>query len=412
MFDTIKIDNGPTLYLYNDTRRHSTFFKIVTKFGGMQKDFISDGFEYHLQDGVAHILEHYVVENNEVGNFLNILGDKQMYTNASTDNYTTRYFFEAVEGYLDGIKIILDGLYSVKFTKEKLEKLKNPIYQEIRGKMNNKFYHANIAEVSNLFYGTNFKSIGGTLDEVKNTTIDDIRVCYETFYQPTNQVIFIGGKFDKEEVVNYIKDFYKKLKFKKREFSLIDDNEKDEVVKVEEKVVFPTEQDYANISYKINLDKYSGRERLDYDFYLTFFFQMFFGITSRLYKELVDDKIITGGINYNSYLFDNYLIISIGTYTDYSDVFIKKVQDTIKKMDDFKEELFELNKKTIIVGLILREENIIHSLFPFIDNVLYYDYPHMDKVSDIENMKYKNFVNSMKSLNFNNYTITKIVNKE
>ena len=58
MIDTIKIDNGPTLYLYNDKRRHSTFFEIVTKYGGMNKDFISNNKEYHMQDGVAHILEH------------------------------------------------------------------------------------------------------------------------------------------------------------------------------------------------------------------------------------------------------------------------------------------------------------------------------------------------------------------
>ena len=412
MIDTIKIDNGPTLYLYNDSRRHSTFFKIVTKFGGMHKDFISNKKEYHLQDGVAHILEHYVVENNEVGNFLNILGDKQMYTNASTDNYTTRYYFEAVEGYLEGIKTILNGIYSVQFTEEKLEKLKNPIYQEIRSKMNSKFYHANIAEIGNLFYGTTFKSIGGTLDEVKNTTVEDIKLCYETFYQPSNQVIFIGGNFDKDEVIKYIKDFYKKLDFKRIDFSLINNSEKDEVVKDNEIVVFPTEQDFANISYKINLDKYTNRERLDYDFYLLFFFQMFFGITSKLYKELVDEKIITGGISHCNYLFDNYLIISIGTYTDYSDVFINKVKDTIENLNEFNEELFELNKKNMIVGLILREENIMNTLMPFVDNVLYYDYPYMDKISDIENMKYDKFVDYMKDLNFNNYTITKIVNEK
>ena len=412
MIDSIKIDNGPTLYLYKDSRRHSTFFEIVTKYGGMHKDFISNGIEYHIQDGVAHILEHYVVENNSVGNFLNILGDKQMYTNASTDNYTTRYFFEAVEDYLFGIKTILDGIYSVKFTTEKLEKLKNPIYQEIRGKMNNKFYHANIKEIGNMFYGTSFKSVGGTLDDVANTSIDDIKICYDTFYQPSNQIIFIGGNFDKEEVINLIKDFYKKLDIKKIDFSLIDNNEKDTVVKDNDILEFPTEQDYANISYKINMSGYSNRKRLDYDFYLSFFFQMFFGITSKIYKELVKSKIITGAISYGSTLFDKYLIVSIGTYTDYSDIFIERVQDTIKKLDEFDKELFELYKNNMIVGLILREENIINTLFPFVDNVLYYDYPYMDKISDIENMKFDDFVNSIKDLDFNNYSITKIVNKK
>ena len=411
MIKTITIKNGPTLYLYKDNKRHSVFFEIVTKFGGITKDFISNNKEYHIQDGVAHILEHYVVENNNIGNFLDILGNRQMYTNASTDNYTTRYFFEAVEDYKYGIKTILDGIYSVKFKKEKLEKLKNPIYQEIRSKMNNKFYHANILEVGNLFHSSTFRSVGGTLDEVKNTTINDIKVCYETFYQPSNQVIFIGGNFDTDEVIDLITDFYNKLSFKRVDFSLIEGNEKDSVVKERDVLEFPTEQDFHNISYKINMSKYSNRKRLDYDFYLLFFFQMFFGVTSRLYKELVKDKIITGGISTSSTLFDKFLVISIGTYTDDGDIFINKVMETIKKLDDFNEEVFELYKKNIIVSLILREENIIHTLFPFIDNVLYYDYPYIDKISDIENMTYSEFIKDIKDLDFNNYSITSIINK-
>ena len=60
--DTVKLDNGLTIYFYVDKRRHSTFFQHITLFGGKTKDFIYDGDEYHLQDGIAHILEHYVVD--------------------------------------------------------------------------------------------------------------------------------------------------------------------------------------------------------------------------------------------------------------------------------------------------------------------------------------------------------------
>ena len=89
-----------------------------------------------------------------------------------------------------------------------------------------------------------------------------------------------------------------------------------------------------------------------------------------------------------------------------------KVTKTINELDSFNEELFDLNINNTIVSLILREENIIHTLFPFVDNVLYYDYPYMDKISDIENMNYNEFVKSMKELDFSNYTITRVVNKK
>ena len=172
--ENIKLDNGLNIYLYNDMRRHSTFFQFTTKCGGTYKDFIFDGKEYHLQDGVAHILEHYIVECNKVGNFLDMLGEKQMSTNASTSPTSTGYYFETVENVLYGIKTMLEGINSVIFDKDKLEKLKNPIYQEIRGKKDNRFYHLNRLRMENLFNNIKYRDVGGLVEDVQNTTIDDI----------------------------------------------------------------------------------------------------------------------------------------------------------------------------------------------------------------------------------------------
>jgi len=108
--ETIKLDNGLTIYLYNDQRRHSTFFQFITFFGGVTKDFKFRGSEYHFQDGIAHILEHYVVECNDQGNFLKELGKRQMNTNASTHCNMTRFYFDAVEDVNFGIQTMLNGI--------------------------------------------------------------------------------------------------------------------------------------------------------------------------------------------------------------------------------------------------------------------------------------------------------------
>ena len=197
----VVLENGLTIYLYNDKRRHSTFFQFVNLCGGITKDFVVDGKEYHMQDGVAHILEHYVVECNDKGNFLEILGERQMNTNASTHLNMTDFYFETVEDVNFGIKTLLNGIYNITFKKDKLEKLKNPIFQEIRGKSDNKFYHLNRQCNDNLFNKTKFRDIGGTLEEVEKTTIDDLRVFYEAFYQPSNQFIVIAGNFNKKELL-------------------------------------------------------------------------------------------------------------------------------------------------------------------------------------------------------------------
>ena len=90
--ETITLDNGLNIYLYNDLKKHSTFFQITTFCGGINKHFIYNNKKYHIKDGVHHILEHYIVECNDEGNFLDKLGDFQMTTNASTSINNTSYY--------------------------------------------------------------------------------------------------------------------------------------------------------------------------------------------------------------------------------------------------------------------------------------------------------------------------------
>ena len=48
--ETIKLDNGLTIYLYSDKRRHSTLFQHVTLFGGKTKDFIFEGYAEAIKE--------------------------------------------------------------------------------------------------------------------------------------------------------------------------------------------------------------------------------------------------------------------------------------------------------------------------------------------------------------------------
>ena len=282
--ETIKLDNGLTIYLYSDKRRHSTLFQHVTLFGGKTKDFLVDGKEYHIQDGVAHILEHYVVEENARGNFLKLLGEKQMATNASTYYNMTKYYFEAIEDVEFGIETMIRGIYAPVFNEERLEKIKKPILQEIKGRMDNKFYHSNQMTLNNCLENIKVRSIGGTLKEVSNTTLEDVMTCYKAFYQPSNQLIVVGGNFDKDEMLNLIKDFYDSIDIPEHDVKLIEMNEDDKVRNSYEEILFPTGQEYVEIAYKFNLSKYSPEQQLKTDFYLAYFYKMFFGLTSPLYN--------------------------------------------------------------------------------------------------------------------------------
>ena len=410
--ETIKLDNGLTIYLYEDSRRHSTFFQFVTKFGGKYREFYSNGEKHEIKDGVAHILEHYIVEHNKYGNFLKILGEAQMNTNASTNINMTSYYFEAVENVKFGVETLLKGIYNVVFNDDYLNKIKEPIYQEIRGRMNNKFYHSNIESFNNLFNNIKFRNVGGSLEDVANTTLEDIMTCYNTFYQPSNQFIIIAGNFNKDEIISYIVEFYNNLDIKNIDFKICNSGEVDSVNKKESIVYYPTASDYIDISYKINLNKYNNREKLNLDFYLNYFCKMYFGITSPIYKRLVDNKIISGGIGFSHSIIDNYLVLSIGCYVNNADEFINCITKSIKELDYFNEEYFDLDKKRTFLDILLRDESLFNTIFPFIDNVVNFDYPFLDTVEDVNNFSFEEFVDVIKNIDFNNYSIVRIENKK
>ena len=410
--EEILFENGLRIYLYQDKRRHSTLFQHVTLFGGLTKDFSIDGEEYHLVDGVAHILEHYVVECNEEGNFIKELGEMQMNTNASTHLNMTRFYFDTVENVEVGILKMLNGLYHVHFDEEKLEKLKNPIYQEIRGRSNSKFFHGNIKMMENLFQCYTFRNISGSIEDVSSVDVKLLETCYRGFYQPNNQIIFIAGNFDKEKVVTLIKDFFKDLCLPKHEVKLLPVKENERVAKKEDIVYFSTPEDYVEISFKINISNYSPVERLNIAYFIVNFLQNYFGITSSLYQEFVKEKVITTTIRCSNSILYDYLIVSIGGYTSKKDIFVKGILDKIQKMDAFDQEFFELEKKNVIMDLILRDENIISMMMPFVNNVVDFHYPYLDTVEELEKLTYQDYISSIKKIDWSNYTIITIKDRK
>ncbi len=407
--ETIVLKNGLTLYLYQDPRRHSTFFELSTNCGGMTKHFIYDDQEYHLPDGVAHLLEHYVVECNDNGNFLEKLGQKQMSTNASTSPFVTNFYFEAVEDVLYGIRTMLDGIYHVTFDEEKMNKIKKPIYQEVRGKFDNKFYQANRHRIPHLFNHIDFIDVGGTLEEVKSVTIQELEAFYHAFYQPKNQFLVIAGNFSKEEVLKEIEDFYDSLNIDFKETKLIPYEETVDIVKEKGSITFPTPLDYVEITFKIDISSYSPSRLLDLDFYLKSFYSSSFGTTSPLYKQLVDEKVIHDGIRCADLLIDHFLLISIGAYTTNKKRFKDSIFQEIQGLEHLDEEKFEIDKKNSIVQMILREENIFRVIMPFINNVVYFHYPYMDKIEDIEKLTYSDYVDMIHSLDFSRFTYFEIL---
>ncbi len=137
--------------------------------------------------------------------------------------------------------------------------------------------------------------------------------------------------------------------------------------------------------------------------------EMTTSVSSPLYKKVIKDKIITGSITKSKKQLENYLLLSIGSYTDKKDELVNSIIEEFKN-PTLDKELFEIDKKNTILEIILREENLSYMIIPLIGNIVDFNYPYPDTIEDIEKFSFEEFKKLIQSLDFTNYTITTIKN--
>ena len=401
------LDNGLTVYFYNDNTKHTVHAELITKYGGKNKDFIFEGKEYHTSDGIAHLIEHFICEHGQAGNFISLTGENLIYSNALTYLNKTCYFVDGIENVKEALKIMLTNIYNPIFTDENLTKVKHAIYEEIRRCNDRKFFEFNIEFEKCLYQKNHFKSTIGTIKEIENVDLETLQTCYKAFYQPTNQFLIVAGNFDKEQYLKVIKEFFATQKIEKHETKMLDLNEPVTVKKNYFKVYKETEDTYTAIRYKIDVRNLSPKEKLDLENSLIDYLTICFGYGSPLRKKLEDNKTIIGPINCYVNFETNFAICGVAAYTTDTDVFVKEIQKEInaKKFD---EELFNLEVKETLTRFIIRFDYLSQIVSPFVDNIVTFNYPYLDEAKDfdISFEKYKNIING---LDFSNYTIGELI---
>ena len=60
--EKIVLDNWLTIYLLNDNTKHTTIANLIVNFGGLDTQILVDNKYYNITGGMAHFLEHTVLE--------------------------------------------------------------------------------------------------------------------------------------------------------------------------------------------------------------------------------------------------------------------------------------------------------------------------------------------------------------
>ena len=405
------LDNGLNVYLIEDKNKHNVIIDLIVKYGGFYSDFEVDGKKYHLNDGMAHLLEHIMFEKNCNGNFMNTYGSRQMTTNAITYPWITEYYVDLVDDFDFALNCMLTGLSKRVFTEEDLLDIKPPIYQEIRMRDDQVLRIAFYSRMRNLFKEYSYVSGLGSLKDVEGFTYEQVCLCYDAFYNPKNEILIIAGNFDTKEALEKIEKIYKKLTFKKYNFNFIKVNEPKEVNKEYEVIEIPVAKDYVDISYKIDFSKYQGEERKKCSYYLSLFLLLNFSDISPLYKKLIDKKIINNSIFRDYDFYQDYLIISVSSYVNNEKKFIKEVKNTLNNLYENK-EIFELRLRKFKMDKICSDSTPGEIVNELKDNLYYFGYLGFDTIEEVNSLNYQEYLNFTKNLDFEHFTITRITSKK
>ncbi|MBR1416396.1 MAG: insulinase family protein [Bacilli bacterium] len=408
----INLDNGLKIVLNRDNKKHHVHATIIVNAGANNNEFYVNNKKVIQPYGVAHFLEHYLIERSIYGNLSNIFSKDYVNSNGYTSNDRTVYFIDTVHDFKENFIKLLNLVNNPKFDEESVELTKKPIVAEINRKNDNK----NIAFMDCVFksvFKTKYFNIGlGNPDDILNMNINTLKDFYDAFYRPENQMIILTGNFPKN-IVSLIKKEYANFNYKKIKVKRVPIIENDKVIKKRSIYSGELKESFFNITYKINLSKLTPLEKNKLDYYFGYLLQTNFGEESKLFNYLIQNKLSLYAIdyNFNPKTVGDYLLISFVCYTNEFDKVIKLINDKFNNLE-IEDKTFTTWKNQSIIGNINNFEKINWITDNFINNVLLYNLYQVDDVNFIKNLNIKECKTLLNKIDKSNYSIVKnIYNK-
>lgn len=195
---------GLEIYLMPRPEFASAYAVFGTRYGSVDTDFVSNGKEISVPEGIAHFLEHKLFESEDGDAF-----SRYSVTGASANAYTsfdrTCYLFSCADKFFDNLDILLDFVQSPYFTKETVDKEQGIIGQEIRMYDDNAPWCVMFNMLRAMYKSHPVRvDIAGTVESIAKIDKDLLYTCYNTFYNPGNMFICIAGNFPLDETLQKI----------------------------------------------------------------------------------------------------------------------------------------------------------------------------------------------------------------
>lgn len=356
-----ELKNGLKLFIIPKKGFQKTFVTYTTKFGSLDNKFKPHGSDEFVTvpDGVAHFLEHKLFENDDdEEDLFTAFAEDNAQVNAFTSFDRTSYLFSATSNIERNIKRLLTMVETPYFTKETVDKEKGIIAEEIKMYQEQPAYKLMFNTLRAMYDTHPIRvDIAGSVESIYEITKDDLYLCYETFYHPSNMVLFVVGDVDVNHIYKVIEDH---------------ENQRDKEAQpqiVRDPLIEQTSVREPNISETMKLQ--SPRLMLGFkneplsneplsnepneafvkrDLEMTLFYELIFGEETDFYQSLLNDELIDETFGYQFLLEPTYSFSVITSATQYPDklktLLLDEIRNNLGKLDDL--EAFSLLKKQFI----------------------------------------------------------------
>ncbi|MGN7398907.1 EF-P 5-aminopentanol modification-associated protein YfmH [Cytobacillus praedii] len=355
-----KLNNGLDVYILPKQGFNKTYATFTTKYGSIDNHFLPPGKDDYVKvpDGIAHFLEHKLFEKED-GDVFQQFSKQGASANAFTSFTRTAYLFSSTSNVEQNLETLIDFVQAPYFTEKTVEKEKGIIGQEITMYDDNPDWRLYFGLIQNMYENHPVKiDIAGTIESISHITKDMLYECYETFYHPSNMLLFIVGPVDQEQVMKMVMDNqdrkeYKELPDIKRKFE-------DEPVAVAQKkqvLEMNVQTSKCLVGIKARNVTQSGKEMLKKELSLNVMLDILFGKSSEHYSALYNEGLIDETFSFDYTEENGFGFAMIGGDTSNPD----RLADTIKKIlleakGTITDESIERTKKKKI-GAFLRAVN-------------------------------------------------------
>ena len=298
-FETL--ENGLKVYFMPKKGFVKKYAILATDFGSNDLEFVPKGEcdRIRVNEGIAHFLEHKMFEQPDGGNAFDLFSKYGASANAFTNFNMTAYLFSATENFNECLTHLIDYVQTPYYTEENVEKEKGIIAQEIKMYDDDPSWQVYFNALKAMYQKHNVRiDIAGDVDSIYKITPDELYKCYNTFYNPSNMILFVIGDLDENEVMDVIKKAnhsdIDKIEGKIQRFP---NEEPKEIAQKEIVEKYQVSMPMFNIAYKDEDVNLRGKELLKKEVVSDILCDMIFKTGS----ELNEDMYMKGMVNDSFY---------------------------------------------------------------------------------------------------------------